>query len=119
MIDENKIKNELIVNLSAWKNRINKIMGDSILNMSHAESVEDLMEEKSNMLDRILADFCFGSDQCYFCLKHIVGLGCENCEWGKLNGICIRDNNLYKLMQNHISALRRDLFKYKKFENGE
>ena len=85
-----KIKQELLENFKGWRKELIGMINEYIKEMKGAETVEELMRIKRNMLIGLVYNLPLRSEHCYFCISNEreLGNGCSACEYGKIHGIC-------------------------------
>lgn len=60
-----------------------------------SETEKDIQNVKTKMLLGLIDAFPLGVEHCYYCYKY-YGKECEiECTYGKLHGVCIKDNSSY------------------------
>jgi hypothetical protein len=59
--------------------------------LKHASSVEEIMKAKQDLLAELTYNLPLGIGTCYFCEVYFPK--CEQCEYGKIHGICAISNN--------------------------
>lgn len=114
----NKAIQELLVeNLTDWLDRLYSDMQYWISKIEGAETVEEIMEYKKNMLVDYLNSMPVRSDGCYFCLLYL-GVDCEEvlCEYGVVHGFC-NEGSDYEEIRNLRDKLKREI--EEKYYRGE
>jgi len=84
-VDE-EVRRQLIENLKIWLKRLNRIVKSLVKDMEEAETVEEIMALKRELLLRYICLIPISASYCYFCIKH--DLECNKCEYAKHHGIC-------------------------------
>ena len=89
-VDE-AIRQQLLRNLERRKQRYVEIFNEYIYKIAQAESVEEIMLYKKELLVFLLKVFPIDASCCYFCLLHRIvdsSLECSDCEYARHHGIC-------------------------------
>ena len=95
-----EIKKELIKNLKEWQKELNYHIDFCIEGIKDSKTVEDIMRYKRTLLYMCVRELPLQATTCYFCLLHrdkeTGDLNCEDCEYGKLHGICFEPDSDYQ-----------------------
>jgi len=100
----------LVDNLSGWLgwlDRLNDSMRRWIDKINEAESVEDIMRYKKEMLLDYLDSMPIGPDECYFCLLHQTDDCEEVCEYGMIHGFCNDEDSDHGEIRKLVNELRQ------------
>lgn len=115
----NKAIQELLVeNLTDWLDRLYGGMRYWISKIEEAETVEDIMRYKKDMLVDYVKSMPIRSDGCYFCLLYL-GNDCEEvlCEYGVVHGFCNDEGSDYDEIRKLRNKLRQRI--EEKYYRGE
>jgi len=101
----NKATQELLVeNLTSWLDSLCDGMRHYITKINEAETVEDIMRYKKEMLIDYLDNMPIGICDCYFCLLYQDD--CKGCKYGKIHGFCNDDGSDYEEIHRLRNKLR-------------
>ena len=103
-------KDTLIYEFEQWSNSIKHIIDKIISAMRKAETVEELMALKRELLLRLLDMLPLHANYCYFCVKNFTR--CEKCEYAKFHGICTKEPSDYATIKRKLDELKT-LIKYR------
>ena len=117
-----EIRKELVKNLKEWQKELNYHIELCIKEIENAKTVEDIMRYKRNLLYMYVRELPLQAGTCYFCLLHKDEekneLDCENCEYGKLHGICLELGSDYqKILEKRRQLMAEIEFSY--FDNDK
>ena len=111
-VDE-EIKKELVKNLKEWQKELNYHIDFCIEGIKNSKTVEDIMRYKRNLLYMCVRELPLQATTCYFCLLHrdkkTEDLNCEDCEYGKLHGICFEPDSDYQSILKIRNQLRCEI----------
>ena len=92
------VKKRLIANLKCWLQDLNNSVKTILKHMRKAETVEEIMQLKKDLLILCLEKLPLEDDHCYFCVlqdyKDISD--CKGCLYAKVHGYCENINSDYK-----------------------
>lgn len=116
------VQEQLVENLEDWVKGLHRDVKYYIEKISEAETVEDIMLFKKDMLARYVKSIPLGIDQCYFCLLHCDD--CEApCEYAAVHGICDTPDSDYreidKLWNELIRAIEEKYYMGESYSEGE
>lgn len=104
-----EIKQKLVKNLKNWLDDTVFWMDHFIQLIESAETVEDIMKFKRDLLTTYIGDLPVSDKYCYFCLLHeremYSGRDCINCEYAKHHKMCNDLNSDWR----RIIAARNEL----------
>jgi len=104
-----EIRKELVKNLKEWQKELNYHIELCIKEIESAKTVEDIMRYKRNLLYICVRELPLQAGVCYFCLLHKDEekneLDCENCEYGKIHGICFEPDSDYQTILKRRNKL--------------
>jgi predicted metal-binding protein len=89
-------RDEMIKSLRNYARFLFTGINERIDKLDEEEDVNKIMEIKKDILLYILTDFPLSSSECYFCLFNAYDgseESCENCDYGKVHGLCVFDDN--------------------------
>lgn len=121
-----KTRQKLIKNLEEWLELTLDIARDTIEEMRHAISVEDLMNLKKRLLIDLL-DLPLSSTECYFCIE--LGLDdveepekiCKDCPYAEHHGICSVMNSSWRKIIDSLYELQnlidKEYYRDEKYES--
>lgn len=115
-VDES-VREQLVENLEEWLYGLHRVMKYYIKKISEAESVEDIMFLKKDMLARYVNSMPVGIDQCYFCLAYWWRDDCESCEYAAVHGVCDTPDSDYKQIDKLWNKLMKAIDE--KYYKGE
>lgn len=111
-----RVHKKLVNNLKKWRDRLVKQIDFDLQAIEETSSleVEHIMKLKSEMLVKILSNFCLGHEECYFCLLHSNQDNgqepkCKLCVYGSYNGICLSKESIYQSIRRAVSEVKRIL----------
>lgn len=111
-----KIKKRILRNLKIWKENLMLGIDQDIKSIEDSKNIQELMNCKSILLNRMVSEIPLGDDTCYFCQAQLIkgqGLTCEKCEYAKIHGMCIDDkNSTFERIANHMNNLHNLLNYY-------
>jgi len=112
------IQEWLVENLTDWLDRLYDDMKHWVNKIKEAETVEDIMRYKKDMLVDYVNSMPIRSNDCYFCLLY-QGDDCEEvpCEYGVVHGFCNNDGSDYEEIRKLRNKLRREI--EEKYYRGE
>lgn len=119
-VDES-VREELVENLEDWFECLYREIMKYLRKIKEAESVEDIMFLKRDMLLHYVKSMPVGIEQCYFCLLHWLDdcepCECGVCEYGVVHGVCDTPDSDYR----EIYMLWNELMKAieEKYYRGE
>lgn len=93
---DNTIQEQLVKNLEDWLYGLHRIMKKYQIKIAEAESIEDIMRYKRDMLLHYVKSMPLGIDQCYFCLLYWLDDDCESCEYSTVHGVCDDNGSDYR-----------------------
>ena len=82
---EEKIKKELIENMIIKQERMNMTIDRYVGAVKKAETVEEMMAAKREVLVNLLKCLPLTPDDCYFCVSQVA---CEECGYAREHGRC-------------------------------
>lgn len=93
-------------------------MKESLLKLNQANTLNEFLEEKVNLMSLILDSLPLGSDQCAFCSIFRKN-GCGRCTFGREHGICsgFKDEGVEDLYSNIVSKVEELKDEIKKMYN--
>jgi len=89
-----EIKERLTRNLDSTLSRLEEKISIHLDRMRKAESVEEIMYEKREILLAWLECLPLHPDHCYFCIQHLVN-NCTRCRYKDFHGKCIQPDSHY------------------------
>ena len=100
------VQERLVKNLKNWQKELNEGIDGIIEYISKADTVEQIMRAKKNLLCHLLKRFPLTAAHCYFCLKIIEKelLTCEHCPYAKKHKICDEDGSDYFLIKDSLKT---------------
>lgn len=107
----NRVVREMLVeNLDDWLNKLYDDIHYWIKKISKAETVEDVMKHKQDLLLDYVNSIPLGWGYCYFCLLY-NGYSCEEvlCEYGVVHGFCDSTNSDYATIQSLKRELKKEI----------
>ena len=110
-----EIRKELVKNFRRWLGVLFNRMYFYIEQIEKAKTVEDVMRYKKELLYAYVRDMPLTADLCYFCLlyedKELQK--CDDCEYGKIHGICFdSDSDYQKVLKKRSELLNEIDFSY-------
>jgi len=119
------VQERLVDNLNGWLGWLDRLydsMRHYIIKIREAETVEEMMHHKKEMLVEYVNSIPIGPDECYFCLLYL-GDDCEEdceevpCEYGVVHGFCGDDGSDYREIRKLVNELRQRI--EEKYYKGE
>jgi len=115
----NKATQDLLVeNLNGWLDSVNEAMNHWVNKIREAETVEEIMRYKKEMLLEYVNSMPIGISMCYFCLLYQPD-DCEEvpCRYGVIHGFCNNEGSDYDEIRKLKNKLRRAI--KEKYYKGE
>lgn len=113
------VREQLVKNLEDWLDGLHRVMKYQIEKINEAETVEDIMRYKKDMLAHYVKYIPVGIDQCYFCLLHWLD-DCEPCQYGVIHGVCDSAGSDYReidmLWNKLIRAIEEKYYKGESYD---
>jgi len=106
------VQERLVENLSGWLGWLDILydnMKSWINKIEKAETVEDVMKFKRDMLLDYLDSMPIGPDECYFCLLHQMDCEEAPCEYGMVHGFCSNEDSDHREIRKLVGELRQVL----------
>ena len=113
-VDE-ETRTELIENFEKWLRGVNTDMNYYIEKIKEAETVEEIMKLKKNLLLEYLYNAPLDSTTCYFCIYN--NEFCEFCSYAKTHGFCGDSDSDYRKIKSAFRKLVELIDK--KYYSGE
>ena len=97
-----KVKEKLVKNLIDFQERLNKNISFYIDKIKEAESVEDIMSYKKELLKTIINNIPFGHNHCYFCIAKDFEIFdmCLFCPYAYFHKDCLSEHSDYTKIKN-------------------
>lgn len=101
---DKKIVNEIIENLRSKVSDFNHRIEYYLKRLEKAETVEEVMEIKQQILALWVFYIPLRGDTCYFCIKcrDVLDVNCDSCEYAKHHGNCAEKDSSWR----KINSLR-------------
>ena len=109
------LKEKLVKNLREWLEKVNEKMNYYIEKIKEAETVEEIMKLKKNLLLEYLYNAPLDSTTCYFCIYN--NEFCEFCSYAKTHGFCGDSDSDYRKIKSAFRKLVELIDK--KYYSGE
>lgn len=107
----NEDKRALLIDaLQVSKNFTHNVFNIAIEEIKNADTVEEIMDAKCDLLTAIVDVMPLNVAACYFCLINFPE--CSRCGYAKKHGDCNRDNSTYDKIQTAKQRLRDELELY-------
>jgi len=92
------VKKRLIANLKYWLQDLNNSVKTILKHMKKAETVEEIMQLKKDLLILCLEKLPLDDIHCYFCIlqDYKNNSSCKNCLYAKIHGYCDDVKSDYK-----------------------
>jgi hypothetical protein len=98
-------------NIEEWYTDFNNNIKSCIDNLVKQDNIKDIMKYKELLLDRIMRKLPIQGAECFYCIQHDMENKCNKCDFGKKNGICDKDDSLWRKMKDkandYISLLEK------------
>ena len=108
-----QVQAELIRNLDRWFSDFQKSIDYFLEQIKKADTVEEIMQVKKDMLINMVNYIPSGRLYCYFCIENDDD--CSKCQYGKLHGKCGANSDYHKIGHD-LSKLKDALKNYYKGE---
>lgn len=107
-MEANKEITKIIVsNIQHKLNCLEQDVKENLQKMKKAETVEEVMEIKQQILLNWLSWVPLDGGECYFCLE--TKLKCAECGYAKVHGRCAEKNSDYAEISDALWTLRREI----------
>ena len=100
------VKKRLIANLKCWLQDLNNSVKTILKHMKEAETVEEIMQLKKELLVLCLERLPLGDSHCYFCIlqDYKNNFACRGCLYAKTHGYCAKVKSDYKKIKMAIKV---------------
>jgi len=110
-VAEDFIKEKVVKNIRETLDRMYEVIEAMLEGMKEAETVDEFMRLKKNLLVRWLEFMPLGIAHCYFCMMHFDEADdwpiCELCWYGDMHGICSKEGSDFSIICDLYKELIR------------
>ena len=105
-VDE-EVRKELVENLREWLRWLSRGLEEYMEEIGRAETVEEIMSAKKDLLVFYFNNAPMYSGECYFCILHAGEEYCDECEYAKYHGRCDDDGSDWQRIRGKVMELVR------------
>ena len=109
---DNEIRDELMSNMRLREFEYRESFARFYRKAKQAETVEEIMEYKQELLMELVQNLPLTVDTCYFCLLHNFEddvHACNKCEYKKFHGKCTEDESDFSSIMNKVHELAQEI----------
>jgi len=96
------LKDELVHNLRMWLNSLKDKLKNIITKIKNAETINEIMALKKDLLLMYVNEIPLTAKECYFCIGYV----CEECPYAEYHGICEDKYSEYSQIKDAVDKLK-------------